>query len=42
MSLIILGIVAVVVVLLVIGTAVPTTRPSPYRYDDLENQPQTV
>ena len=42
MSLIILGIVSIVLVLLIVGTAIPATRPDAYTYPDLENPPRYV
>ena len=42
MSLIILGIVSIVLVLLIIGTANPATRPDGHTEPDLENPPRYV
>lgn len=42
MALIIFAIVSVVIVILVIGTAIPYVRPNAYTSDDLENQPKQV
>ena len=42
MSLIILGIVSIVVVLLIIGTVLPKTRPNAYTIHDQENPPRYV
>ena len=42
MTLIILGIVSIVLVLLIIGIAIPATRPNAYTFIDLENPPKYV